>query len=321
MRILFVTATRIGDAVLSTGLLKHLTELFPDARITIACGPVAAELFEEVPGLERVIVLEKMVASLHWLRLWALSVGILWDIVVDLRSAPLTYLLAAKKHYHLHKRQHDGHRIRQLARVMGLEKNPPLPRLWNASKHNDVASKLIAEGGPVLAIGPTANWRAKVWGAEKFAELCQRVIAPDGFYPNGRIAIFGSLEERPQVTKLVDAIPIEQRIDLVGQVSLLEVHACLKRCVCFIGNDSGLMHVAAASGIPTLGLFGPSREELYGPCGDLAATVRTPENFELIHPVGFNHKTTNSLMHSLSVDQVIDALSALIKKVEGKCRA
>ena len=184
-----------------------------------------------------------------------------------------------------------------------------------------VASKLIANGEPVLAIGPTANWRAKTWGAEKFAELCQRVIAPDGFYPYGRIAIFGSLEERPQAIKVVESIPMKQRIDLVGQVSLLEVHACMKRCVCFIGNDSGLMHVAAASGIPTLGLFGPSREELYGPCGDLTATVRTPEDFENIHPVGFNHKTTGSLMDNLSVDQVIDALSALIKKTNGKCLA
>ena len=68
MRILFVSATRIGDAVLSTGLLGHLTEVHPGARITVACGPAAAELFEAMPSLDRVIVLEKMVASLHWLR-------------------------------------------------------------------------------------------------------------------------------------------------------------------------------------------------------------------------------------------------------------
>ena len=42
MRILFITATRIGDAVLSTGLLDHLAERYPHARITLACGPAAA---------------------------------------------------------------------------------------------------------------------------------------------------------------------------------------------------------------------------------------------------------------------------------------
>ena len=317
MRILFVTATRVGDAVLSTGILRHLTDAYPNAQITIACGPVAAELFEAVPGLERIIVLEKMVASLHWLRLWALSAGKLWDIVVDLRSAPLTYLLAAKKQYHLYKHRHKGHRVRQMAGVMGLEDNPPLPRLWNATKHDMEAAELIPPGEPVLAIGPTANWRAKIWRCEKFSELCQRVMNPGGLFSNGRIAIFGSQDERPQAIKLLESIPKRQCIDLIGQVSLLGAHACLKRCICFVGNDSGLMHIAAASGIPTLGLFGPSREELYGPCGNFTATVRTPENFLNIHPDNFNHKTTDSLMDGLGVDQVLEALSALIVKAQG----
>ncbi len=59
MHILFVTATRIGDAVLSTGLLSHLVERFPGARLVIAAGPVAAPLFEAVPGLDELLVLRK----------------------------------------------------------------------------------------------------------------------------------------------------------------------------------------------------------------------------------------------------------------------
>jgi len=204
-----------------------------------------------------------------------------------------------------------------MAGVMGLEDNPPLPRLWNAPKHDIEATEFIPHGGPVLAVGPTANWRAKIWRSEKFAELCQRVMIPGGLFENGRIAIFGSQEERPQAIKLLESIPKRQCIDLIGQVSLLGAHACLKRCICFVGNDSGLMHIAAASGIPTLGLFGPSREELYGPSGNFTATVRTPENFLNIHPDNFNHKTTDSLMDGLSVDQVVEALSALIAKAQG----
>ena len=65
MRILFVSSTRVGDAVLSTGLLDHLIDTHPGARITVACGPAAADLFRAVPGLERIIALEKMVGSLH----------------------------------------------------------------------------------------------------------------------------------------------------------------------------------------------------------------------------------------------------------------
>ena len=65
MNLLFVTATRIGDAVLSTALLAHLLELHPGARVTIACGPAARPLFAAVPGLERVIVMEKRRFSGH----------------------------------------------------------------------------------------------------------------------------------------------------------------------------------------------------------------------------------------------------------------
>ena len=59
MHILFVTATRIGDAVLSTGLLSHLIGRYPMARLTIGAGPVAAPLFEAVPQLEQLEVIQK----------------------------------------------------------------------------------------------------------------------------------------------------------------------------------------------------------------------------------------------------------------------
>jgi heptosyltransferase-3 len=86
MHILFVTATRIGDAVLSTGLLSFLLERHPGARLTIAAGPAAAPLFEAVPGLERLIVVEKRRWSLHWSALFARTLGRRWDLVVDLSA-------------------------------------------------------------------------------------------------------------------------------------------------------------------------------------------------------------------------------------------
>ena len=70
MRILFVTSTRIGDAVLSTGLLDHLLRAYPEARFTIACGPVAEDVFARMPRREETIVLAKRSLSLHWLELW-----------------------------------------------------------------------------------------------------------------------------------------------------------------------------------------------------------------------------------------------------------
>src|SRR5438132_3439517 len=179
MRILFVTATRIGDAVLSTGLLSHLIGRFPGARLTIAAGPVAAPLFEAVPGLERLIVLRKRRFSLHWLSLYARTLGWRWDLIVDLRGSALAWLLRAGERRVMAKGDPREHRVRQLGRLFALDP-PPSPRLWTAPRHERAANALITPGVSVLAIGPAANWRGKQWRADRFAELALRLTAANG---------------------------------------------------------------------------------------------------------------------------------------------
>jgi len=306
MRILFITSTRVGDAILSMGLLDHLIDRHPGARVTVACGPAAASLFEAVPGLDRIIVLDKMPFSLHWLRLWALTIGIFWGAVVDLRRSPMSYMLVARRHYRLGRGRTGLHRVRQLAEVLDLSETPPSPKLWLSDAAEKLAAELIPDGPPVLAIGPTANWRAKTWGAEHFSELTKRLTGEDGILPGGRIAVFGRDDERPSVIRLIEAIPPGSRIDLVGRLDLMGAAACLGRCQFYVGNDSGLMHLAAATGIPTLGLFGPSPVVHYAPWGGVGGgncdVVSTSIPYEEIFPENFDHRGSGSLMGSLSVD-------------------
>ena len=127
MNILFVTANRLGDAVLSSGLLAHLITLNPDARITIACGPVAAPLFAATPNVERVIALEKKPWAAHWFELWLHSTTRVWDIVVDLRSSALAWLLLARKRYVLHKGDSAVHRTEMYSGLFGTRRacHPP----------------------------------------------------------------------------------------------------------------------------------------------------------------------------------------------------
>ncbi len=83
----------------------------------------------------------------------------------------------------------------------------------------------------------------------------------------------------------------------------------------FIGNDSGLMHLAAASGVPTLGLFGPTRDWHYRPWGPHTAVVRTRESYdELVHAPDFDHRRTGTLMDGLSVEAVADAADDLWRR-------
>ncbi|MFT8542653.1 glycosyltransferase family 9 protein, partial [Acetobacter sp.] len=99
MRILFITATRLGDAVLSTGILNTLIQQWPDARITVACGPVAAGLFRHMPGLERVLVMHKRRYDLHWLDLWKTCAPTRWDMTVDLRGSIISFALRSGRRF------------------------------------------------------------------------------------------------------------------------------------------------------------------------------------------------------------------------------
>ena len=303
MDILFVTATRIGDAVLSTGLLSHLVERHPGARFTIAAGPLAAPLFAAVPGLERVIAVTKRPWALHWLPLFARVAGRRWDLVVDLRGSALAWMLRAGERRVMAKGDPREHRVRQLARLFDLDP-PPSPRLWTAPAHERAAAALLPPGPPVLAIGPAANWRGKQWRAERFAELARRLTAGDGPFAGARIAVMAAAHERAQAAPLLAAMPASSCIDLVGRTDLLTAAAVLRRCMLFIGNDTGLMHIAAASGTPTLGLFGPSPVEQYAPWGRCTAVVQTATPREKLFGPDYDHRTTDTLMDSLSVDAV-----------------
>ena len=97
MRILFVTSNRVGDAVLSTGLLSVLIARHPDARITVACGPDAAGLFQRMPGLDAIWATEKRPYNRHWLGLWARAARVQWDLVVDVRGSALAYLVPTRE--------------------------------------------------------------------------------------------------------------------------------------------------------------------------------------------------------------------------------
>ncbi len=315
VKILFVTSTRIGDAVLSTGLLSYLMERHPDAQVTVACGVLPAPLFAPAPGVVRVIPVTKRALSAHWLRLWGQVAGTAWDLVVDLRGSALAWLLAARARKVWRAHRASGCKVEALGRLLDLDP-PPAPVLWTTPAHDDAAARAIPAGGPVLALGPSANWGPKTWPAERFTELLDRLTGAGGIMPGARIAVFGGPGERDGIAPVLAAIPQARRIDLVGTLDLVTVAAALRRCAFYVGNDSGLMHMAAATGIPTLGLFGPSRPALYAPWGAHCAVAATEIPFEtLVGAPGFDYGATDNLMVSLTIDAVEAAARALHARI------
>ena len=274
-------------------------------------------MFEDLPGLDRIISLPKQRWSMHWATLYRAVALRRWDMVIDLRGSAIAYLLWTRERRAAAYGRRPEHRVRQLARVLALEP-PPNPRLWLAARRDAEAAKLVPSGGIVIAIGPAANWRGKEWRAERFAELAQRLTAPDGLWPGARIAVLAAPHERRQALPLIASLPPERCIDLVGKVDLLTAAAVLRRCALFIGNDTGLMHLAAAAGTPTLGFFGPSPIEQYAPWGTHTAVVSTAIPHRDLIPPDFNRLTTDTLMDSLSVDAAEEGVRRLWARVAGK---
>jgi ADP-heptose:LPS heptosyltransferase len=268
MLILFVTSNRIGDAVLSTGLLDHLLRTYPNAYFTIACGPVAEGLFSRMPRRVQTIVMEKQRYGRHWLPLWRAAVGTRWDLVVDIRASAISYLVPTRRRAVM--RKSTGHKTVQLARLLKLDP-APLPVVWTSPEDRAVAFRQLPSGGPIVALGPTANWTGKVWPPERFAELFHAIAG--SLLPGARAAVFAGPgeQEAALAAPLLAALP--GAIDLTGRLELPQAAACLARCQLFVGNDSGLMHLAAAAGAPTLGLFGPTPSLEYGPSGPRALAV------------------------------------------------
>ena len=99
-------------------------------------------------------------------------------------------------------------------------------------------------------------------------------------YSNVKFLIVGSLiEKKYYFQDVINEINKNDIIDLMG-ASLTLTSAYMKKSDLFIGNDSGLMHLSAASNLATIGLFGPTDDKIYAPKGISCFVVRTKEDYE-----------------------------------------
>jgi lipopolysaccharide export system permease protein len=275
LRILFITSNRLGDAVLTSGLLAHLVDAHSGARLTIACGPIPAPLFRSLPGLERLIPLAKRRWAGHWLDLWRQVAGTRWDLVVDLRDSAVSRLVRAGRRVTYRSAGHRLHKVAELGRLLALDP-PPSPTIWTDAAAEAEATRLMP-GGEWLSLAPAANWTGKEWPAERFAELADRLTGPAGPLAGARVAVLAGPGEAERCRPVLERLGPSRALDLVGRTDPLTAAACLKRARLFVGNDSGLMHLAAAAGTPTLGLFGPTPSDIYGPWGTHAALVKAAD--------------------------------------------
>jgi lipopolysaccharide export system permease protein len=315
LNILFITANRLGDAVLSTGILGALIDRYPASRITVACGAMAASLFTPIPHVVRVIAMTKQPYHGHWRKLWRETVDTRWDLVVDLRNTLVSRLLRRTKLIVFHGPKPRQHMVEGLAALLDIEPSRAAPRIWlDALSIERVADDKPA--GPLLAMAPGANTAGKRWPSERYAALARKLLSPDGLFADSTLVLLGSADERSVVQPILDAIPAERIIDLVGGTDPLLAAAWLTAADFYIGNDSGLTHLAAAAGAPTLALFGPGIPIRYRPWGVSAAyLIANDDPDRTVDLCKISHAAAVAEMEKLSVEDVCRAVEVLYKRV------
>ena len=312
MKVLFITSTRIGDAVLSTSILSYLKNRFPHCSLYIATGKTAALLFKNFKNVKKIFILEKKFFKIHWLELWSRTFFNKWDIVIDLRGSIISYFLFNKKKYVYKSINKNIHRLDELAILME-RKHLPLPLIPVLKKDMKKISKDFLKLKNSIAIGASANWPAKIWPSQNFVKLIHMFLKEKQFGKKKSIVFFGSSKDLKNIKKITKHLKKFKVKNFCGKLNLIEVAAHLKKCKIFIGNDSGLMHIASVSGIPTLGLFGPSLESRYAPKGNNAYYIRTKKTFnQLTGAKNFDWNTKKNLMSSLSVNDVFNKIKKIL---------
>ncbi len=314
MNILFVTATRIGDAVLSTGLLSHLIDRYLDANITVAAGPLAAP---PVRGRAR-----RGRARRHDGE--ARGGIVLGDAAWRGREAPVGYgRRSAGARRSLGCCGHGSARSRHAAITMCIacgssahcshSTPPPSPRLWarrgntgemprrwcrRANRWSPSGRRPTGAASSGAATG-LPNWRGAGWSA------------PGGVFAGSRVAVMAAEHERPQAEALLAAPP-------PGHDRSGRAHGAADRGGSHRGGadvhrqrHGGYAHRRCRRYADARPVRAESCDPLRAVWGRCTAIVQTEIPAEAMWQSGFDHRTTETLMDSLSVERVEEAVRAL----------
>lgn len=314
-RLLFITSTRIGDAVLSTAALEYARTMIGADKITIACGKLAAPLFAAEPGLEALHIITQEKGGGHWFKLYGeLRNAGQFDLAVDIRGSLTTLFLPVKKRFIFRKRK-GLHKLDEFAAMFGKDITIA-PRLHLDDIAHAEAGALVPEDGrSLLVMGLGSSNISKSWPPDRFELLARMLMEQE--LKGGRVVLIGSPEESktlnaPLAARLtrhgVDVLDVAGKLDLTGAAALIA------RASLYVGNDTGPSHIAAAVGAPTLVLFGPSDERFYGPRAPDARAVRGPRSPAQIKADGYNRLVhTRSWLDDLEVETVLVAARDMLK--------
>ena len=324
-KILCIKPRGIGDVVLSTIVIDNLKEHFPSATIDYLTEPFVKPALESNPNINKVITMGKTEFPLKVaLRVRKEKYNLILDLWSNPRSAQIAFLSGVKY------RVGFGYRGRKYAynikatsgrgREHAAEHNLELLKALNvpiiskdiqyfvAEKDNSFAKDFIEnnfqKNKKIVGIIPAGGWESKRCDAVKWVEICKAIADK---YRSRFLILWGPGDEK-------DSEFIKSELPdlavLAPQTTLQQMSALIKNCDFVLANDSGPMHISAALGVPTLGIFGPTSPKAHRPYSPNSDYVHKEDLFCIIC-----NKLVCPYKHECMLELSIDMVMEKIKKI------
>jgi lipopolysaccharide heptosyltransferase II len=288
MKILVRATNWVGDAIMTLPALRAVRNKFPDSHIAIVARPYVADLYRDQGICDELIAYDPKAEHRGWhgrellarqLRMKKFDVALLLQNAFD--AAWLAWRAGVPERIGYAR---DGRSL-LLTKAIKVPKQGQIPRHekfyylellrragWIDTLSNDAhitlhvpdparhrAMQMLLESGARpnalrVAVGAGASYgSAKCWPADRFAKALNDFLS----HTDAKVILFGTAAETP-VSSAIASELLCAPIDLTGKTSIAELPALLSQCHLFLGNDSGVMHVAAAVGLPVVAVFGPT---------------------------------------------------------------
>ncbi|MDT8286122.1 MAG: lipopolysaccharide heptosyltransferase II [Elusimicrobiales bacterium] len=275
-RILLMQGAFLGDCVLTLPLLRQLRGLFPSAAVSVLARPETAGVFAQADPSVTVIEDRKRSSSFfaEFFRLKREIEKASFDVAViphrSLRSALLARLAGVPRRvgfsssagaFLLTDRVPFSWLLHDLERNLTLLlplKGRPEPAWPGLSSPPDPFKKFGLPDSGLVGVNPGSAWPTKCWPAARYAEVIKRLHEERGL----KAVLVGGPKERQVAAEVERLAGPGTCFNLAGRTDLGELMAVIKRMKLFLTNDSGPMHIAAAYGVPTAAVFGPTTREL-----------------------------------------------------------
>ncbi len=257
-KILIEIPTWLGDCVMATPAIENIIKTYPNAKLTIFGSYVSTSLFEEHPNVEKIVLDEskKAPSRLKWIYQTAKNLGE-FDVAISFRRT-----LFAKLFIWFSHAKTKGYYRRYTKKVIhqAIRYNDFINRTFKlntTAQDLKIYFKPFKYKKPMLGINPGASYgSAKRWYPDKFAKVAKEMSSTYD------IVIFGGPAEIDIATDIENELKKDniQCINLAGKTSIKELCQKIAGLNLFITGDSGPMHIAAAFKVPTIAIFGPTKE-------------------------------------------------------------